>query len=176
MNQQAFLVHVADLLDYPSAALEDVLARTPAGMSPAAAEALRRFADDVRPLSRGEREELYTRTFDINPVTSLEVGWHLYGEQYERGAFLVTMRELLRTHGVRESAELPDHLTHVLRLLGTLPDTEAQEFCGRILLPALDKMLTGFTGTANPYEHLLAALRGALANLPTHSSTEVSHV
>ena len=68
-------------------------------------------------LGSTELEELYTRTFDINPVCSLEVGWHLFGEDYNRGAFLVRMRGLLREHGIEEGAELPDHLESVLRVL-----------------------------------------------------------
>ena len=65
-------------------------------------------------------EELYTRTFDINPVCSLETGWHLFGEDYNRGAFLVRMRGLLRQHGIEEGAELTDHLESALRVLSVM--------------------------------------------------------
>ena len=30
-------------------------------------------------------EETFTRTFDVNPACALEVGWHLFGEEYARG-------------------------------------------------------------------------------------------
>ena len=59
-------------------------------------------------------EELYTRTFDLNPVCTPEVGWHIYGEQYRRGRFLVQARELLKIVGVDERGELPDHLMSLL--------------------------------------------------------------
>ena len=32
--------------------------------------------------------ELYTVTFDLNPVCTLDVGYHVFGESYKRGAFL----------------------------------------------------------------------------------------
>jgi nitrate reductase delta subunit len=120
---------------------------------------LQQFCDAVMPLSVGELEELYTRTFDINPVSSLEVGWHLYGETYERGAFLVQMRDLLRRYAIEESSELPDHLTHALHALGRMDESEIREFVPTRLARALDKMLEGFAVNPNPYEHVLQATR-----------------
>jgi nitrate reductase delta subunit len=120
---------------------------------------LQQFCDAVMPLSVGELEELYTRTFDINPVSSLEVGWHLYGETYERGAFLVQMRDLLRRYAIEESSELPDHLTHALHALGRMEEEEVREFVPTRLARALDKMLEGFAVNPNPYEHVLQATR-----------------
>jgi nitrate reductase delta subunit len=120
-----------------------------------------------------EAEELYTRSFDINPVASLEVGWHLYGEQYERGAFLVSMRSLLRLHHIEESTELPDHLTQVLRAVGRMPQQEADEFAGRALLPALTKMLDGFKDQDNPYAGVLRGLKEYIER--HHLSGVISH-
>jgi len=110
-------------------------------------------------LSIGELEELYTRTFDINPVGSLEVGWHLHGETYERGAFLVQMRDLLRRCSIEESSELPDHLTHTLLAVGRMGKEEGSAFISSRLLKAIDKMLEGFVGKGNPYEHMLTATK-----------------
>jgi len=110
-------------------------------------------------LSIGELEELYTRTFDINPVSSLEVGWHLHGETYERGAFLVQMRDLLRRCSIEESSELPDHLTHTLLAVGRMEKEEGSAFISSHLLKAINKMLEGFAGKENPYEHMLIATK-----------------
>lgn len=135
------------------------------------AEAMESFAAGIDGLSAGELEELYTRTFDINPVSSLEVGWHLYGETYERGAFLVQMRDLLRRCTVEESTELPDHLTHLLFALGRMNDGEASSFVTGHLLRAVDRMYEGFAGKHNPYAHVLAATRFALLEIRAQTST-----
>lgn len=107
-----------------------------------------------------ELEELFTRTFDINPVCSLELGWHLYGETYQRGSFLVSMRETLRALEIPESTELPDHLSHALSAVGRMDEGEARAFVNQYLLPALRKMLEGFASSTNPFEHVLRAVYG----------------
>lgn len=120
---------------------------------------LETFKKIIEQFSMEELEELYTRTFDINPIATLEIGWHLFGETYERGAFLVKMRELLRQYAIEESSELPDHITHCLMAVGRMPKNEAAEFVSKYLHPSLDKILEGFQGKENPYEHLLLALK-----------------
>jgi nitrate reductase delta subunit len=164
---------LAELLAYPGPDLacnaeetRDLLATT----DPGAAGSIGSFLEQVEGLSRAEREELYTRTFDLNPVCALEIGWHLWGEAYERGAFLVRMRDLLRRTGVAEGIELPDHLTAALPAFGRMAPQEAAAFAAGFLVPALDKMLAGLAG--NPYEPVLAAVhalasRAALAQEKT---------
>lgn len=126
-------------------------------------EHLARFAAETSALTREEFEELYTRTFDINPVATLEIGWHLYGETYERGSFLVTMRQLLRRLKIPETTELPDHLSHILQALDRLGQSdEANELAARYVAPALAKILDSFAGKQNPYEHLLRALQNCI--------------
>jgi nitrate reductase gamma subunit len=89
---------------------------------------LNEFADEMTKLTVSGIQELFISTFDWNPATTLDLGWHFYGEQYERGEFLVRMREELRRYGVAESTELPDHLTHTLRLLGRMDAAAAEKF------------------------------------------------
>ncbi|MEK7264078.1 MAG: molecular chaperone TorD family protein [Bacteroidota bacterium] len=119
------------------------------------------FFQQVQKFSDTDFEELYTRTFDINPVANLELGWHLYGETYERGTFLVMMRDFLRRCNIEESTELPDHLTHVLLVLGRMEKEEADFLAEKYVLPSLIKISESFKEkeTENPYQHLLLALQ-----------------
>ncbi len=116
------------------------------------------FAQAIEGMSVEDLQELYTRTFDWNPATSMEIGWHLYGENYERGEFLVEVRGLLRRHGVVESEGLPDHLVNLMPLLERLPPEEAAQFATEYLAPALCKIEAALAGTGNPYLHLIGAL------------------
>ena len=151
---------LAALLAYPAG---DCLARIEAAHHALSGDAeslefLEKFRAAVTPLTPEGLQELFIQTFDLSPVCTLEVGWHLYGENYDRGAFLVRMRELMREHGVAESDELPDHLSHVLQVLGRLEADAQCEFAERFVLPALAKMMAGFRNKENPFEHVMNAI------------------
>ncbi len=161
MGTMTIFERLAALLEYPRedyalrvSQCAEALARSAPEVGAPLAEFRRRIAG----LSTEMLQELYTRTFDLDPVSTLEVGWHLFGEQYERGEFLVKMRRLLARFGVRESTELPDHLTHALVLLGRMPDEEAADFAQACVFPALARMRAGFQGDDNPFASVLEAV------------------
>jgi nitrate reductase assembly molybdenum cofactor insertion protein NarJ len=128
-----------------------------AARHPQAATLVNRFATRVRVLSGTELESLYSRTFDQRRVCSLEVGRHVFGDGPERGEFLERMRGALRRLGLAESSNLPDHLTHVLMVLGRLDAGEAPSFATALVLPALEEMLEGLEASGNPYQDVLRA-------------------
>ena len=138
-----------------------------------AAASLEEFCAPIRSLNTDDLRELFTRTFDLNPMCALEIGWQLYGEDYQRGEFLVKMGEQLREHSLRESGELPDHLTHALVLLAHLEPDEAAEFAGGFLLPALDKMRANWRENRNAFAALLdfgiCDVLGLYLVLPVHA-------
>ena len=109
-----------------------------------------------------ELEEAFTRTFDVNPACALEVGWHLFGEEYARGMFLVRMRQELRKYGLPESAELPDHISHVLSVVAAMPDDEAARFVRACVQPAVAKMNLALQDKDTPYGHIVACLVSVL--------------
>ncbi len=114
-------------------------------------------------LSAEALQELYIDTFEFNPAATLETGWHLFGENYERGEFLVRMRSELRRHGIAESTELPDHLTHLLPLVARMDRDDAERLAGESLLPALGKIAKAVAaGNDNPYQRVLAGIDAKL--------------
>lgn len=157
-----FYQSLANLLIYPDAQYRQ---RVEASLHLAGSECrslLEKFAQSIEGLEVWELEELFTQTFDMNPVCSLELGWHLFGENYERGLLMVRMREELRQFGIHESSELPDHLTHVLELLGRMDHDRAADFTGACVMPALKKMLDALHGKQNPFESVLLAAQAFL--------------
>jgi nitrate reductase assembly molybdenum cofactor insertion protein NarJ len=136
---------------------------------------LERFENRTSGLSLGELQELYTQTFDLSPLCSLEVGWQLYGEDYARGSFLVYMRSQLSEYGTDEREELPDHLSHVLPSIARMPRDKSDELREGAALPAIEKMLQAFEGKRNPYADLLNAVRIAL-KVAVEPVEEASHV
>ncbi len=153
------------LLSYPDADYQVFVAECRSLLDAAGSEAAADvgvFADRLQPLGVDELQELFTVTFDLNPVSSPEVGWHLYGETYERGEFMVRARQLLRDCGIAESGELPDHLCHLLPALPRLAPAAARALTGETLLPALEKMIGPLAARENPFEFLLVGIRRVL--------------
>ncbi len=178
MNRVHVYEQFAKLLGYPDdgyVATAELCRRAAAQCSDEAERNLGEFHSRIEGRTTEQLQELFVQTFDLNPVCVLEVGWHLYGDNYDRGAFLVKMRGQLRRHGIAESTELPDHLTHVLALLARMEPEEASAFAAQSVIPALDKMLAGIAGKASPYEFLLSALRQTLAFAPTPALQGVNH-
>ena len=166
------------LLRYPGRDFALGLAAIPARLEEESSEAarlVREFGDRIGRLTLEELQELYTRTFELNPVCALEVGWQHYGEEYARGSFLVFLRDALRQHGIPEETELPDHLIHVLPLLDRLSNGEANELVEYAVLPAIEKMVGGLAGKNNPYESLLRAIVTLLGTRSPREPAEVSH-
>jgi nitrate reductase assembly molybdenum cofactor insertion protein NarJ len=125
---------------------------------PETAAPLGRFLEGIAGLEPGELEELYTRTFDNVAERSLEIGWQLFGENYARGILMVRFRALMREHGVREQTELPDHLTHVMPLLGRLPEKVAAAFAHGQVKLAVKPILEGLRTCESPWVGVLEAL------------------
>ena len=161
INSLAVLENVGKLLSYPGA---DYLAEVRAcrnaasAIDPEAARYLDDFCARLGGLSVEDAQELYVQTFDLNPICALEVGWQLYGDNYDRGNFLVKMCQELDRYGVPETAELPDHLGNMLPLLARMEPAEARSMSASGVIPAVKKMLAAFEGKDNPYATLLNAL------------------
>lgn len=93
-----------------------------------------------------EAEELFTRSFDVQSATTLDVGYVMFGDDYKRGELLVNLLREHRAAGVDCGTELPDHLPVVLRLISRWQDRElATEFVEEILHPVLVKMVGEFS-------------------------------
>lgn len=134
-------------------------------------EPMRVFADAVISMPSAALQEEFVETFDLDPDCAPDLGWHLFGERYERGEWLARLRADLRRLGLETSAELPDHLTNVLRILARDEQSRADALA-RLVTPALDKLHTALDRRASPFRHVLTAVQEIVAA----SSTGAAHV
>jgi nitrate reductase assembly molybdenum cofactor insertion protein NarJ len=112
---------------------------------PEAAGLLRVFADYMCSLPTQAQQELFVRSFEVQAVTTLDLGYVLFGDDYKRGELLVNLNREHREAGVNCGSELADHLANVLRLLPRIQDEELQEeLARRIIAAALRRMIKGF--------------------------------
>ncbi len=164
----------ADLLEYPTLAtpLKAAFCLDRLKVSkPEAAELLNYFYSEMEKRRLEQMQELYTVTFDMQPVCYPYVGFQLFGESYKRGAFMAQLNEAYRAAGYSAEQELPDHLPVILRFLGLDEDNRQSDFCQALvkegLIPALEKMLQTFGAQSeNPYYAVLSALQLFLVQTP----------
>ena len=139
--------HVAELFDFPGpefAARGLALSGLLRENYPAAAIEVEHFLDAI-PDRTLDLQELHTRTFDVQSLTTLDIGYVLFGDDYKRGALLSNLR---REHAQAENdcgGELADHLPNLLRLIPKLKDQNLlDELVRQILVPALMLMIREF--------------------------------
>jgi nitrate reductase assembly molybdenum cofactor insertion protein NarJ len=155
MHRFAHYEHLARLFDYPQRnyprwvqSVYDILA----GRYVLAAAEIDVFAKSLptegKPFSQealDEVQEIFTRSFDVQAITTLSVGYVMFGDDYKRGELLVNLNRELRQAGIDCGSELPDHLPTVLRLMARWEDRElAKEFAEEILHPALERVIAEF--------------------------------
>ena len=163
-----FLDSLATSLEYPTpgtAATARSAADLAAGDHPDLAKPLWDLAVYLETADHGEPEERYTRLFDMSPVCTLHVGYHLFGDAYERGAFLSNMAAEVREAGLHAELEreLPDYLPTVLRLLARVADeTDRHILLMDALLPALARMTAALGDSDAPWSRVVAALPSVL--------------
>ncbi len=153
---------IADCLRYPhsqSARQAQVAARGLAADHPQVAQAYRELADWIDNTHPDQVEEAYTVLFDLKPQCTLDLGHHVYGEAYQRGALLAGLVHELNHLGIDMRDELPDYLPTVLQMVGRLPDTEERQiFIDRILAVAIGRMKKVLGETKTPFAQALCAL------------------
>ncbi len=103
------------------------------------------FREWIENANMAEIEENFTKTFHIQAVCYLDLGYVIFGEDYKRGVFLANMKAEQEQYGIDLQNELADHIGNVLKLLSVHQDEDFVNQLGSfILLPALKRMLKEF--------------------------------
>jgi len=138
----------ADVFAYPNNSLKEKIENVQQYLNvnyPNAAVVFKEFAGFSKNIDIKSWEEIYTRSFDVQALTTLDLGYVLFGDDYKRGELLVNLNN---EHKKADNAcrnELSDHLPNVLRLLAKLKDEELRaDIISLILYPALRKIESEF--------------------------------
>ena len=112
---------------------------------PEAGEDINTFVELLPAHDLNMMQELYIRSFDVQSITTLDIGYVLFGDDYKRGELLANLN---REHGQTDNdcgSELGDHLPNLLRLISKLDDQDlVVEMIEELLVPALTKMISEF--------------------------------
>lgn len=127
-------------------------------------EQLQLFTEFLKTSNRSIIEEVFTSTFDLQPICHPYVGYQLCGESQQRTMFLMKLQEIYRQHDYNSGSELPDHIGQMLRFIGITNDQKCrQELIDEGLLPALEKIIQAIENDNHPYKGLLKALQSFLS-------------
>lgn len=144
---QALLDH----LDY----LRDAIEQIKPGIH---RETMLRFLEYLQRHSLLELQEAYTTAFDMNPSTTLNIAYHVWGDDPHRSAFLAWLQKIYHEAGYeRTTGDLPDHLPLLLEFLSLNPRTDGIGMirdCFRKLQVLIDRLHT----TVPAYAELLRGL------------------
>ena len=112
---------------------------------PETANTLQPFTEIIESVTGIEMEDLYVRTFEVQSITTLDIGYIVFGDDYKRGELLVNLNKEHKKYGIDCGSELADNLSNVLKLLNVLKDEELRDdLVNKIIVPALIKMIDGF--------------------------------
>ena len=138
----------AEVFKYPTSQTVAKIAEIKALLDdryPAAGQEFERFSDFIENSSDNEIEEIFGKTFHIQAICFLDLGYVIFGEDYKRGEFLVKMKKEQKDNNNDCGIELADNLPNVLNLLAIHKDEKfINELMVMIMIPALEKMLSEF--------------------------------
>lgn len=120
---------------------------------------LGKFYKFIENMSLEEMQEFYTHTFDIGAFAPLYIGYHLFGESYERGKILVALRSIYKVKNIAEKGELPDFLPTVLRFMAIYNTDESEkEIVQKYVIPGMQKIAAAFSKSENAYKYVLKVI------------------
>lgn len=85
---------LSKLMEYPGDVYPDLLNDIESLIEndyPEASKVFQKFGETVSPLSKEALQEIYTRTFEVQAVTTLDLGYLMFGEDYKRGQLLANL-------------------------------------------------------------------------------------
>jgi len=140
---------LAPLFEYPQADFPEQAANIKDyldGRYADAATELGHFADLLPVDDLEAMQELFTRSFDVQAATTLDVGYVLFGDDYKRGILLANLNREHRTANIDTGTELADYIPNLLRLMAVMEDEEVlHDLAYAILGPALLEMIGEFS-------------------------------
>ena len=112
---------------------------------PEAGEDIDKFVELLPAHDLNKMEELYIRSFDVQSITTMDIGYILFGDDYKRGELLANLNREHKQADNDCGSELGDHLPNLLRLISKLDDQNLiVEMIEELLVPALTKMISEF--------------------------------
>ncbi len=159
---------LALILSYPESgylsALDEMIQ---SNINRKARKSLQEFRHAIDGMNTHDLQDLYTRTFDLNPMCSPALSVHLFGvESFKRSHLMVGLLDMYREANFPSRGESADHMSTVIQFLPFAGKEERRDILMLILVPGLTKIADFLESKGNPFAHaIMAAI--AVLNLET---------
>jgi len=170
---------ISRLFDYPEDDYYDVVAEAITSLSNNYPEAKKKLEEFLKllPMQLSEVQELYSKSFEVQAVTSLDVGYVLYGDDYQRGIILVKLNEEHDKVNNDCGRELGDFLPNLLRLLPKIADKNVtSEMVSMLIAPSVEKMIDEYNPSSLVAKDELYAKQYKTLIIPSYSIVIFSHI
>lgn len=139
---------LADLFEYPDADFPDKVAAIRKMLDadyPGATDELDKFIEYLPAHDLVLMQELFTRSFDVQAIATLDLGYVLFGDDYKRGEMLASLNREHLAVGNDCGTELADYLANILRLMSLLSDEDLiNDLAYAVVAPSLLEMVGEF--------------------------------
>ncbi len=139
---------LANLLRYPEEDFMGHLKKSQEFLDefyPEAGNELRPFSEYMSNCPLDNRQELFTKTFDVQPICYLDLGYVMFGEDYKRGAFLLNMKGEQQKINNDCGTDLPDNICNVMDLMTiSEDDIFLTDLVQNIFIPCVKMMIGEF--------------------------------
>lgn len=120
------------------------------------------FVHTVSAMPLTQWQALYVETFDLDPLSSLHLTWHVFGDSPRQGRALAAISEVYRDAGFAPvPRELPDYLPMMLEFMAVGPEWATVCLCEKFG-PTIAKLAARIDSHNSPYapllEHVLEVL------------------
>ncbi len=170
---------LAKLFDYPDEGYYDNVSQAISSLGDAYEETkveLEKFLK-LLPLEIYEVQELYSKSFEVQAVTSLDVCYVLYGDDYQRGVILVKLNQEHQKVGNDCGVELGDFLPNLLRLIPKMQEKDVRdELVSMLIAPSVEKMLDEYQPSSLMAKDKLYEKQYKTLIVPSYSIAIFSHI
>lgn len=136
-------------------ALQGAVSALPSGR---VREVLADFLGYLKAQSLIQLQEEYSRHFDLNPTTCLNLTYHRCGDGQDRGAALAHLVQVYRRAGYEAvTGELPDYLPMVLEFLCLCPE-ETYAWMVKEYQSQVETLADRLKGAGAPYAPVLSVV------------------
>jgi nitrate reductase molybdenum cofactor assembly chaperone NarJ/NarW len=165
-TEQRYYKLLSLVMQYPDDAFRETLPtvvaeveRLPAGPPK---HSLRTFIAHLKACDCLRLQAEYTALFDLNPATSLNLSYHVWGDGEKRARLLTELQQRYSAAGLEKAtSELPDYLPLLLEFVATVPTAR---HCGPLQAcwEGLERVIARLRESGPPYAALMSPLLDSL--------------